>query len=356
MIFCRGCGKELHESAVNCPHCGASQSSASADLGKKNSKARKPMWVKILIVIFALLAFVIAKSSYQGYKREHPGTGTATAQSDEFAELAAATPAQLSPTGELAAMFNLMSENTDLQRKNKLKEIKGKIIEWTLPVYEVRQAGSGYAVQTEADQTVGAIVYITARNEQDKALIESFKTGSRISFKGVIKDVSMRHLEIKPAILFQPGSAKPVAIEVQQTVPVAQPSQDISHNLGLYEWKSGWGQGVTEYSAEDGNGNQLSIACSDNEAVSAIAKIGGAWYSSKDEKFDVIVDGETYSNPFNTDCRVCANNFEPFWMALRKANNIKVSAAGKSAVIPTKNISKILPAFSSKENSCRVAQ
>ncbi len=218
MIFCRGCGKELHESAVSCPHCGAPQSSASADLGKKNSKARKPMWVKILIVIFALLAFVIAKSAYQGYKREHPGTGTATTQSDEFAELAAATPAQLLPTGELAAMFNLMSENTDLQRKNKLKEIKGKIIEWTLPVYEVRQAGSGYAVQTEADQTVGTIAYITARNEQDKALIESLKTGSRISFKGVIKDVSMRHLEIKPAILFQPGSAKPVAIEVQQPV------------------------------------------------------------------------------------------------------------------------------------------
>lgn len=232
MIFCRGCGKEIHESAVSCPHCGAPQSSASADLGKKNSKARKPMWVKILIVIFALLAFVIAKSSYQGYKREHPGTGTATAQSDEFAELAAATPAQLSPTGELAAMFNLMSENTDLQRENKLKEIKGKIIEWTLPVYEVRQAGSGYAVQTEADQTVGAIVYITARNEQDKALIESLKTGSRISFKGVIKDVSMRHLEIKPAILFQPGSAKPVAIEAQQPTQVSPSPTNIFALVG----------------------------------------------------------------------------------------------------------------------------
>lgn len=56
MIFCRGCGKELHESAVNCPHCGAPQSSAPADLKKENSKARKPMWLKILIVIFALLS------------------------------------------------------------------------------------------------------------------------------------------------------------------------------------------------------------------------------------------------------------------------------------------------------------
>ena len=26
MVFCRGCGNELHESAATCPHCGAPQS------------------------------------------------------------------------------------------------------------------------------------------------------------------------------------------------------------------------------------------------------------------------------------------------------------------------------------------
>lgn len=234
MIFCRGCGKEIHETAVTCPLCGAPQSSTSADLGKKNSKARRPMWAKVLIVIVALLVFVIGKSSYQGYKREHPGANATTAQSDEFAELAAAAPAQLSPTGELSAMFNLMSENTDLQRKNKFKEIKGKIVEWTLPVYEVRQSGSGYAIQTEAGQAVGAFVYITARNDQDKAVVEGLKTGSHISFKGVIGDVTMRHLEIKPAILFQQGSVKPAAIEVRQPA-AAQPSQsqDICEDLKM---------------------------------------------------------------------------------------------------------------------------
>lgn len=25
MVFCRGCGKEIHESAKACPHCGATQ-------------------------------------------------------------------------------------------------------------------------------------------------------------------------------------------------------------------------------------------------------------------------------------------------------------------------------------------
>ncbi len=30
MVFCRGCGKEIHESAMACPNCGAPQRTASA--------------------------------------------------------------------------------------------------------------------------------------------------------------------------------------------------------------------------------------------------------------------------------------------------------------------------------------
>ena len=27
MVFCKGCGKEIHETAIACPHCGAQQGS-----------------------------------------------------------------------------------------------------------------------------------------------------------------------------------------------------------------------------------------------------------------------------------------------------------------------------------------
>lgn len=27
MVFCRGCGKQIHETATSCPHCGALQGS-----------------------------------------------------------------------------------------------------------------------------------------------------------------------------------------------------------------------------------------------------------------------------------------------------------------------------------------
>lgn len=128
---------------------------------------------------------------------------------------------------------------------------------------------------------------------------------------------------------------------------------------GTYEWTSGWGMGVSEHLVDDGNGNELNISCPDYEEdgyVRAYAIIGGRQYSSdKSNGFDVIVDGETYSNPFFTDCRVCGANFPGFWAALRKANNLKLAAGGQTVNLPTKNISSVLQPLGSPENNCHSA-
>jgi rRNA maturation endonuclease Nob1 len=34
MVYCRGCGKEIHETAKSCPHCGATN--ASSGSGEKS--------------------------------------------------------------------------------------------------------------------------------------------------------------------------------------------------------------------------------------------------------------------------------------------------------------------------------
>ncbi|MDH4567192.1 hypothetical protein E8E95_10925 [Pseudomonas sp. BN414] len=130
-------------------------------------------------------------------------------------------------------------------------------------------------------------------------------------------------------------------------------------HAGTYEWTSGWGMGVSEHLVDDGNGNELNISCPDHEEdgyVRAHASIGGRQYSSDEGNgFDVIVDGETYSNPFFTDCRVCGTNFPGFWEALRKANNLKLAAGGQTVNLPTKSISSVLQPLGSPENSCHSA-
>lgn len=129
---------------------------------------------------------------------------------------------------------------------------------------------------------------------------------------------------------------------------------------GTYEWTKGWAQGVTEHMVSDGNGNELNVSCSNDEEtpITAYATIAGAQYASDDNRggFDVIVDGKIYSNPFYTDCNVCSNIFRnSFWEDLRKANNLQVSAGGKTINLPTKNIKKTLLPLNHKENSCHSA-
>lgn len=128
---------------------------------------------------------------------------------------------------------------------------------------------------------------------------------------------------------------------------------------GTYEWTSGWGMGVSEYSVNDGNGNELVIACpdDDSEYVSASATVNGHSYSSVDEQgFDVIVDGKVFTNPFFTDCRVCSDIFKAeFWEALRNANNLYLQAEGKTVRLPTRNIKRELPSLEDEVNTCKSA-
>ena len=55
MVFCRGCGKEIHESAPACPHCGAPQGVAD------QSDQRLPagsIWMAITSLVLGIVCVV----------------------------------------------------------------------------------------------------------------------------------------------------------------------------------------------------------------------------------------------------------------------------------------------------------
>jgi hypothetical protein len=82
--------------------------------------------------------------------------GGAKKEEEKLKALLTATPSDLKPTGDLADIFNLNSDHTDLQRDNKENEIKGKIVDWTLTVYEVSKSGKDtYRIQTKSDVNIG---------------------------------------------------------------------------------------------------------------------------------------------------------------------------------------------------------
>lgn len=54
MIFCRGCGKKLHCSAVACPHCGAAQNPAAGESESKKS-TEGVLWIPIVSMILGIV-------------------------------------------------------------------------------------------------------------------------------------------------------------------------------------------------------------------------------------------------------------------------------------------------------------
>jgi hypothetical protein len=173
---------------------GAPASPAQAEESPVVAQSRKsgtPWLIGLMVVVLAVIAII-----YMG-NRTKPSAAV-----DETVTLVSASVANLRPDGDLAAIFDLGSHYTDLQRENTEKEIKGKVVQWTLPVYEVSKHEDKYRIQTASQGGIGTFVTVTPRSAADRTLIEALHTGDFVSFKGVISDVSMRNLEIEPAILW----------------------------------------------------------------------------------------------------------------------------------------------------------
>jgi len=178
---CPACGKEVAKSAKVCPHCG--------------KKLKTGLFVKLLLglIVLGVLGAIFGPTTEE---KAHQLSATLDSISN-------AQAANISASGEISEVFSLGSKNTDIQRDNMEKEIKGKIIQWSLPVYEVKKRDENkYRIQTKSGtRYVGAFLTLHARNSEESAYIESLQTGNMISFKGKINGTTMRNIDIEPAVL-----------------------------------------------------------------------------------------------------------------------------------------------------------
>lgn len=115
----------------------------------------------------------------------------------------------ISPYGKLADMYGFGSRHTDIQRDNMEEELKGKIVRWKLPVYEVsKDSNKTYIITTGNGDLFGKSyvqtkIEITAKNNQEVQYIESLMTGDVIKIQGKISGVNfLRMIEIEDASFF----------------------------------------------------------------------------------------------------------------------------------------------------------
>lgn len=123
------------------------------------------------------------------------------------------------------------------------------------------------------------------------------------------------------------------------------------------QWSSGWGQGVSEYTAVVSKGNALYIACSDDQPVSMKLTVNGVEYGADSKKgFNLVFDGKEIETPYETNSRVGENNFDYAWKALRTAKTLQaITSNGKKLNLPTKGVAKALPAWGKPGYSCKSA-
>jgi hypothetical protein len=193
-----------------------------------------------------LLGFLLCLFTlyYISSKGDSTQPTTISDSTDPIEILTKAQPSDLRPDGELEKIFSYGSDYTDLQRELKLKEITSKVVMWSLPVYEVRRRGNYYLIQTSsrsgknifdrvaAPQMVTAFLYITPKDDNDRRYIEGLMTGDMVTVKGIIYNLTLRTLDIRPAMLIRnsiptTGATIPAPAESMPSNPIPDQNTNI---------------------------------------------------------------------------------------------------------------------------------
>ncbi len=179
---CKSCEKEVAKSAKVCPHCG--------------EKLKMGMFLKLIIgiVVIVVVVLVAQPSSEDAQKTLN----------NKLDEITNATPANLD-TAELAGIYSMISKSTKLQKENKEEEIKGKIVEWTVKVFNIKKREGFYRIQSSSSAKMpGTFVDLYSRNEKQKDIIEGSTGGDALKIKGIISGTTFTgNLEISPAVLLK---------------------------------------------------------------------------------------------------------------------------------------------------------
>lgn len=179
-------------------------------------------WSGISLVVTLAFLILIGVDSKNGHTSA--GDAQRKVETSPLAKLETEPASDLQATGKLAEIFQFGGDATDVQRENAEAATKGKVIDWQLRVFEVKRKGENYQIVTESSTanlftgpaTASTRITLTPRNQDERTYIEALKTGDKLRIKGRIKGVTLRSLNIEPAVLW---AAAPIATPVPTPAP-----------------------------------------------------------------------------------------------------------------------------------------
>lgn len=185
---CQSCKEWFSESMDTCPSCGK-----GIDEGVFSKL--KASFLSFLVWVVGLVLTVALFSTSEEKQPESIALQLEVIENSQSVDI--------SSSGELSEIFSIVSGYTNVQRENSEEYLKGKIVQWTLPVYDVSKKKENiYKVLTRSESgSVGTYVTLYARSAQDVALVEGLMTDDAVTIKGKVKEVKLRTIIIDPAIL-----------------------------------------------------------------------------------------------------------------------------------------------------------
>lgn len=101
---------------------------------------------------------------------------------------------------ELALLFWPDSNATQVQQEEALKNLLGKKVNWKIVVAQIQREGDEYLIQGQSDKDrIGTFSYIVPTSEAEKDAIIHASMGTKLNICGVVNDMRMRHIVLKPA-------------------------------------------------------------------------------------------------------------------------------------------------------------
>lgn len=268
-MFCPECGKEIRDASKFCIKCGYLIESGAveetpikdeklvsidqpteenptekttneyrptpnAGTPQKKSESllsiiqENPIILGVIILVCGVVLYFIFY--FGGSENDHPKSSVETVVSapppDPLKVLSETPPSKLRPDSELYDIFKYGSDHSDVQRENMIGKIKGSIVLWTLPVYEVYKKDYGYEITTsnsKKDDLLGFTKYVSTeihlspRDSYEREEIETLKKGDMIEIKGKIKGLTRsRSIIIDPCILPNKFDQKEIPVSKEE--------------------------------------------------------------------------------------------------------------------------------------------
>lgn len=154
-------------------------------------------WIVIVCLglpIFGILSFMVL-STFTDIGS--PGSGThqeATATLD-------GQPSSVRPPTDLADALSFFSSLTDV-KKNEIKDsYRGKLVQWTLPVWDVSKRDEKYVIQTSDDAPIAIFCHVVPDSKTVEARIRALNAGDSITCKGTVSGYTLGNVNIAPAMV-----------------------------------------------------------------------------------------------------------------------------------------------------------